>query len=594
MFHNFGVGYGTPNQILHQDYGDGVEHVASFSKSRSLVDGNNIPIRPGDQLEQIRDFELYKRQQFDEAYRTPTLRPEEYGSRARLAAQQLLNEVYDLYKTVKRNVEVLVHEILPKANELLLKDGVVQKCAVFGSERKPQVGEYEALVKKYGTTSSTAGGNKQNQVLALGLSKEENLRRLRVFRAVEQIQTFVKNWTADEEDREELENSLSYLDSADLRKIEKLQFALPDAEEVFEFEHQGVLNGAHQGAMGNQEMLTTEQKLALNLGRKKEREAFYGKQLTTVWKMLEKRIKRPFEDPCRGPLLAAYGEAEKIANESVALLKKVTNAYEQAELARHGVLDVIGVGVPPVKIEKDAKTGFLYPRTGTGLPLSSSPSSSNSTYGTSRGAIGTTSSASPSSTTRTTAGPPPGPPFSQLPSVPPNDMDIEFATDTPDPYATEEETLRAHDDPFGLEAKYWHPLDPFHLRKSQEVERELVARARYEQERQTLNQGTPEPGTTSPDRDFAAGKDGSEGISGSTPPAEPDMAEALMGNISNENPSTAELQSSEPQAESGPREEDVPQPFSRTTPLITAPAGPQSKPGVVMPDIFRSNPADMF
>eukprot|EP00392_Amoebophrya_sp_AT5.2_P004132 g4140.t1 len=440
---------GTPNQIMHQDFADDMEKVRPLTKARSHVI-NGIPSRPGQHLEDIWSYEAAEREKLDEFYRTPTLRPEEYGVRARVAAQRLVGALYSIYGQVKGGVERLQSEVLPGARKLVA-EGVVEKCALQIPPKEPGGlrGEFDALVEKLGVEEES-GDNGTAVALNAGVSELQNLRRLRILDAVRQIQRYAQNWDPDDEDFEQVRAALRLVDSADLRGIQKLEFALPDAQEVVK-----------AGKAGKR--LTDAQVVGLNLGRKKERDALFGARMTEVWTELQKLIVRPYDDKCRGPLLSAYDDLLKTAQESAQLLQKVQNAYDQAELARHGVLDVVGLAPPRVPIEIDRKTGFLYPKSRT---LDLGGGTGTSTVPEMQG----NKSGKPRMDNLLSA------------SVPPQDMDVEYSVGAPNPYAETAEQFRAHDDPFGLEQRYWHPLDPFRLPSSQQQERELIARARFDQE----------------------------------------------------------------------------------------------------------------
>ena len=93
----------------------------------------------------------------------------------------------------------------------------------------------------------------------------------------------------------------------------------------------------------------------LNGGHKKEIRAVAKERAETVMKLMDKYERRPYEDPCRGPVLAAFAEVERVFRDSVDFLNTLRQTYDQAEVARHGVLDVLGLAVPPTGINTASK-----------------------------------------------------------------------------------------------------------------------------------------------------------------------------------------------------------------------------------------------
>lgn len=66
----------------------------------------------------------------------------------------------------------------------------------------------------------------------------------------------------------------------------------------------------------------------LNGGHRKEIRAVASERARAVLRVLDKYERRPFEDPCRGPVLAAFVEVEKVFRESVDLLNNLRQVFD--------------------------------------------------------------------------------------------------------------------------------------------------------------------------------------------------------------------------------------------------------------------------
>ncbi|CAD7946556.1 unnamed protein product [Amoebophrya sp. A25] len=632
---------GTPQQILFQDHDPVVEtRVAPWAKSNPVVGPDLIPIRAGEHFEDYKAYDLRRRQYFDQFYRTPTLAPKEYGARARWAAQNLVRGVYDIYTRVKRDAEFLVGDIVPQfatgpdGSPGLLRQVLLETCRL-GAPEEP--GEYASLVAQDAAYSKVAGGasTRKNvgggnaedqqdtgsgsalmQMMSRGFgrqdrsqtgqegvllssevkvvdplkSRAENLRRLRVTRSVRLLQRYMRNWDPDDGDLEDLTASLRKLDTLDIRAIQALRFRPPDAEEVVTARRRAAMRRIHPAAGFTYPPPRPDQVLALNLGRKREREALFESRAEDVWRITESLVKRPYEDSCRAPVLAVFDEVQTLTRDSLRLLKRVQNAFDQAELARHQVLDLLGLRVPATGIERaasgkgtaSATSGVLDSITGR---ASASPNNNRNFPGnylfpdalaSAHGKPGSPPTAAGSSGRVSTVSP----------SVPPADMDIEYSTEAVDPYSDTATEQRAHDDPYGLDARYWYPLDPMNLEQTQSAERVRLARLRYDQEKEVLEgknktSQLKEPGVGEEDPDsFAAGADGSEGVSTADKPVPPpvDRTPTMMG-VAENNPDSSSLL---------PDEAPVTLPVGPSAiPVITASYGPGKTPGVVRPEAIR-------